>query len=75
MLEFFVFFVLAFLGLFVNFEEAVELENRAGNAEPECVRTRFSIDVDGRLIEDRRHDLRRHKALPDQLVNFEFIFL
>ena len=36
-LQFLVFFVLAVFGLFIDFEEAVELHHRSGDAEPEHV--------------------------------------
>ena len=75
MLQFFVFFVLAFLRLFVDSQEAVELHYRSGDAEPKCLALTIRIDVDRRLVKHGRHDLRRHKALPDQLVDLEFVFL
>ena len=36
-LQLLVFFVLAFLGFFVDLQEAVELQHRSGHAEPEAV--------------------------------------
>ncbi len=72
--QFLVFFVLAFFRLFVDSEEAVELEHRSGNAEPENFVTVFRVDVDCGLIEYRRVNLRSDEALPDQLVDLEFIF-
>ena len=35
----------------------------------------LGVDIDRGLVEDGRHDLRRHKALPDQLVDLELVFL
>jgi len=32
------------------------------------------IDIDGRLVEHRRIDLRSDEALPDELVNLELVF-
>ena len=74
MLEFLVFLVFTFLRLFVDFQEAVELEHGTGNPEPECVVPGFRINVDGSLVENCGVNLRSHKALPDQLVDFVFIF-
>ena len=74
-LQLLVFFVLAVLGLFINFQEAVELHHRSGNAEPENVAAGFRVDVDRGLVEHSRIHLRGDKALPDQLVNLEFVFL
>ena len=74
-LEFFVFFVLAVLRFFVDLEEAVELHHRSGHAEPVDVVAGFGVDVDGGLVEDRGRHLRGDKALPDELVNLEFVFL
>ncbi len=73
-LQFFVFFVLAFLRLLVNSQEAIELHHRSGHAEPKRFTFALRVDIDRRLVEDRRHNLRRHKALPDQLIDLEFIF-
>src|SRR5579864_57980 len=73
-LEFLVFFVLAFLGLFVDFQEAVELEDGSGYAEPIGVVALLGIDVDGGLIEDCGIDLRGDETLPDQFVDLELIF-
>ncbi len=49
-----IFFVLAVLRLFVDLQEAFELQDRAGDAEAIAVvaRLRLGIDVDGGLIED-----------------------
>ena len=74
MLQLLVVFVLPFFGLFVDFEETVELEHRSGHAEPECFLRGLGIDIHRGLVEHRGHDLRGHKTLPDQLVNLEFIF-
>ena len=68
---FFVFFVLAFLRFFVNLQEPVKLQDRASHSEPECLVARLCIDIDRRLIEHCRVHLRRHKTLPDQLIEFE----
>ena len=57
------------LALFIDGAEAVELLDGTGGAQ-QVVAGR---DVDGGLVEDRRVHLRRHKALPDQLVELEFI--
>ena len=73
-LQFLVFFVLAFFRFFVDSEEAVELEHRSGHAEPENVGAVLGVDVDRGLVEDRGIDLRGHEALPDQLVDLELIF-
>ena len=61
-LEFFVFFVLAFFGFFVHLEETIELEHGPGHTEPEVVGTRFCIDVDRGLIEDGGSDLRSYES-------------
>ena len=74
MFEFFVFFVLAFLGFFIDSEKTIELQDRTGDAEPEDVGAALCIDVDRGLIEDRWINLRCNKALPDQLVDLELIF-
>ena len=74
-LQLLVFLVLAFLGLFVDFQEAVELHDRSGDAEPVAVVALLGVDVDRGLIEDRRHYLRRDEALPDQLVDLELVFV
>ncbi len=51
-LQLFVFFVLAFLRLFVDSQEAVELQHRSSHAEPETSRVlSLRIDVHGRLVE------------------------
>ncbi len=73
-LQLLVFLVLAFLGLFVNFQEAVELHDRSGHAEPVAVVALLGVDVDRGLVEDGRLDLRRDEALPDQLVDLELVF-
>ena len=72
-LERLVFFVLAFLGLLINLEEAFKLQHRSGHAEDKLLIFRFGFDIDARLIEHGRHHLRRDKALPDQFVNFVFV--
>ncbi len=73
-LEFFVLFVFALFGFFVDAEEAVELEHRSGHAEPENLVAIFRVDVDGGLVEDCWINLRGHEALPDQFVDFELVF-
>ena len=73
-LQFLVLFVFAFLRLLVNSQEAVELDDRSGHAEPENFIAVLGVDVHRGLIEDRRIDLRSDEALPDQLVNLELIF-
>ena len=72
--QFFVFLVLAFLRLFINAQESVELKHRPGYAEPENFVAIFRVDVDRSLVKDCRIDLRSHKTLPDQLVDLELIF-
>src|ERR1039457_4966057 len=75
MFQFLVFLVLAVFGLFIDFEEAVELHYRSGDTEPVHVAARLGIDVDRGLIKHRGIHLRRDEALPDQFVNLEFVFL
>ena len=53
----------------VRGEIAVELHHRAGGAE----RVVAGVHVNRGLIENRRNHLRRHEALPDQLVQLEHI--
>ncbi len=72
--EFFVFLVLVFFRLLIDLQEAIELQHRSRNAEPESLRSGLGVDIDGRLVEDRGHNLRSHKPLPDELVNLELIF-
>src|SRR5207302_6509223 len=72
-LQFLVFLVLAFLGLFVNSEETIEFQDRTGYAEPERFVAALRVDIYRRLVENRRIDLRSHEALPDQLVYLELI--
>ncbi len=74
-LERLVFFVLAVFRLLVNLEEAFELEHRTGNAEAVNVIAALGVDVHRGLVEDGRVHLRGHKALPDELVDLEFVFL
>ncbi len=66
---------LTVLGLFVDLEEAVELQHRSGDSEPENFGAGPGINVDRSLVEDGRVHLRSDEALPDQLVNLEFVFL
>ncbi len=74
-LQLFVFFVLAFFRLLIDPEEPVKLHHRPGHAEPVNIAVlRFRVDVHRSLVKDRGHNLRRHKALPDQLVDLKFIF-
>ena len=75
-LQFLVFLVLAFFGFFIDSEEAIELQHRPGHAEPEDFVTILcsSINIHRSLIENGGHDLRSHKALPDQLIDLELIF-
>ena len=51
----------------VNFQKAIELHHRTGDAEIVAA-IRFGYDIDGGLVEDRRHHLRRDKALPNEPV-------
>ena len=74
-LQLFVFLVLSILRFFVDFQEAVELHHRSCDPEPELVRAIFSINVYSCLVEHGGHHLRRQKALVDQLVDLEFVFL
>ena len=64
-LQFLVFFVLAFFRFFIDFQEAVELHHRASHAEPEHIAAGFCVNVDGGLVKDRWSHLRSDKALPD----------
>ena len=69
-LERLVFLVLGVLGFLVNLQETIELQHRSGDAEVDSVSlTVLGIDVDRRLIEDRRRHLRSQKTLPDQFVD------
>ena len=70
-----VFLVLAVLGLLVDLQEAFELQHRATHPEAVIHALAAGVDIDRRLVKDRRVHLRRHKALPDELVNLELIFL
>ena len=71
MLQFLVLFHLRLfiLALFVDRAEAVELLHGAGGAQGVIARR----DVNRGLVEDRGGHLRSDEALPDQLVEFEFI--
>ena len=75
MLQGLIFFVLAVLGLLVDFEKSFELQNRTGDAKTVIHAATLRVDIDGGLIEDGRIHLRRDKALPDELVNLELVFL
>jgi len=57
MLELFLFFVLGVLGFFVDFQEAVEFEDRSRHTEPESVGAGFGINIHSGLVEDRGGDL------------------
>jgi hypothetical protein len=66
--------------LAVQRQEALELHDAAGGAEhvrPDAGRVRGTLrtqlEVDGRGVEHRRRHLRRHEALPYQLVELELI--
>ena len=74
-LERLVFFVLVVLRLLVNLQEAFELQHRASDAEAIVHAACCGVDIDRGLVEDRRIHLRSHKALPDELVNLELVFL
>ena len=74
-LQFLVFFILIIFRFFVDLEESVELHHRSGNAEPEHIAARLGVDIHRSLVEHRGIHLRSDEALPDQLVNLEFIFL
>ena len=65
----FVFLLFLVLHSLVRCEIAVELHHRSGRAE--CVTVGFHVNRG--LIENRRHHLRRHEALPDHLVELEHI--
>ena len=73
-LQFLVFLVLAFLGFLVHFEEAVELHDGPGHAEPESVGAGLGVDIHRGLVEDSGRDLRSHETLPDQLVDLVLVF-
>src|SRR5206468_10057986 len=73
-------FVLSFLvRLAIEGEIALELHDRTGGAEQIAAATdvrlldRRNIEVDGRRVEHRRRHLRRHEALPDQLIKLELV--
>src|ERR1035441_9892273 len=63
-LQFLGLFLLAVLGLFIDLEEAVELHDRSGYAEPEHVAPRLGIDVDRGLVEHGGVHLRSDETLP-----------
>ena len=64
-LLFFERFALAgFAHFFVQTLVSVELDDAASRSEKEAI----EIEVDGGRVEDRRHHLRGHEALPDQFV-------
>ena len=62
--------VLLVFALFIDREETVELDYRAGRAEQV---TRARADIDRRLIKEGRHHLRRNEPLPDQLVQRKLV--
>ena len=72
--------VLALLArLAIERQEALELHDRAGRAEQIAAAAdvrllrRRDVEVDGRRVEDRRRHLRRHEALPDELIELELV--
>src|SRR6185437_5782125 len=63
--------VFAFL---VDLEEPIELQHAAGGAQLIAIAAGGSgLDLDRGLIEERRRHLGGHEALPDQLVDLEFV--
>ena len=54
-------------------EEAVELDDGTGGAEQVRVALRRNVEIHRGGIEHGRRHLRRHEALPDQLVELELI--
>ena len=75
MLHLLVFLVGLVLAFLVDLEEAVEFEDRAGGAE-QVVHAVLALggDVDGGLVEERRHHLAGHEAVPDEPVELHLIF-
>ena len=68
----FVRLVLAFL---VDLEEAVELRHAAGGAEHILHAVLAPCrNVDGGLVEERRHHLGGHETIPDQPVELHLVF-
>ena len=61
--------VLCVLSFLVHFQKSIELEHRAGDAIV-VVAIRLGDNFNRGLIKQRRHHLRRQKALPNQLVEF-----
>ena len=64
-------FIVVVLGFFIDREETVELEHRTGHAQ--LVVT--GSDVNAGLVENGGLHLRPDKALPDEIVEFELVFL
>src|SRR5215813_1049499 len=70
-----IFFVFGLLRFLINFQEAFKFQDRPGDTESKRLIWSFGFNIHAGLIEDRGIHLRGNKALPDQLVNFVFIFL
>ena len=75
MLHLLVFLVGLVLAFLVDLEEAFELQHRAGGAE-DVVHAVLALGrhVDGGLVEERRHHLAGHEAVPDQPVELHLVF-
>ena len=69
------FFVLRILvaAFLIKRKEAVELHHRSGGAQVEQAACDIGIDIDRGALELRRFHLARHRAQPDQLVEFGLI--
>ena len=64
--------VLRVLGLFVDLQIAIELQDRSGHAEV-IAPIRLRLHIDDGLVEDRGHHLGRYEAPPDELIQAELL--